>query len=84
MDDLDLVEARVDLESALSQLPDRQRAVLQFRYGFPEGPQHTLEDCAKEFHLSRESIRVIEAKAMRKLRYSAHKNYLRDYVDRIW
>ena len=51
------------------------------RFGLTDGPPHTLEEVGKEFNVTRERIRQIEAKALRKLRHPTRSKKLRDYVE---
>ena len=55
--------------------------VLRLRYGLDDGHPRTLEEVGKEFHVTRERIRQIEAKALRKLRHPQRSKKLRDYMD---
>ena len=71
---------REDLAKALATLTERERKVIMLRYGLADGVNHTLEDVGKEFGVTRERIRQIEAKAMRKLRHPTRINHIRDYT----
>ena len=66
------------LEDVLSTLTDREQKVLRLRFGLDDGRARTLEEVGKEFNVTRERIRQIEAKALRKLR---HSRKLKDYLD---
>jgi RNA polymerase primary sigma factor len=66
--------------SALSVLTDREREVLQMRFGLLDGLDHTLEEVGQHFKVTRERIRQIEAKALRKLRHPTRSRQLRDYL----
>ena len=57
-----------------------RRRVLQLRFGLEDGRARTLEEVGKEFHVSRERIRQIEAEALRKLRHPSRSRKLRDYL----
>ena len=70
------------LNEVLGTLTDREQKVLRLRYGLDDGKPRTLEEVGREFSVTRERIRQIEAKAMRKLSHSASKSKkLRDYLD---
>jgi RNA polymerase primary sigma factor len=64
----------------LSGLSDREREVLEMRFGLKDGQDHTLEEVGKHFGVTRERIRQIEAKALRKLRHPTRSRQLRDYL----
>lgn len=67
--------------NALGVLSDREREVLQMRFGLVDGQDHTLEEVGKHFGVTRERIRQIEAKALRKLRHPTRSRQLRDYLE---
>jgi RNA polymerase primary sigma factor len=67
--------------AVLDSLTDRERQVLQLRFGLDDGRARTLEQVGKEFNLTRERIRQIEAKALRKLRHPSRSRKLRDYLE---
>ena len=69
------------VEDVLDTLTPRERRVLQLRYGLIDGHQRTLEEVGKRFGLTRERIRQIEAKALRKLRHPSRSKKLRDYLE---
>lgn len=69
------------IRNALGVLSDREREVLQMRFGLIDGQDHTLEEVGKHFGVTRERIRQIEAKALRKLRHPTRSRQLRDYLD---
>jgi RNA polymerase primary sigma factor len=69
------------VEAVLDSLTDRERRVLQLRFGLGDGRGRTLEEVGKEFNLTRERIRQIEAKALRKLRHPSRSRKLRDYLE---
>jgi RNA polymerase primary sigma factor len=68
------------VRGALSVLSDREREVLEMRFGLKDGQEHTLEEVGKHFGVTRERIRQIEAKALRKLRHPTRSRPLRDYL----
>ena len=69
------------VESVLGSLTPRERRVLQLRFGLEDGRARTLEEVGKEFNVTRERIRQIEAKALRKLRHPSRSKKLKDYLD---
>lgn len=69
------------LEEVLSTLTDREEKVLRLRFGLGDGRSRTLEEVGKEFGVTRERIRQIEAKALRKLRHPSRSRKLKDYID---
>ena len=69
------------LEEVLSTLTDREQKVLRLRFGLDDGRARTLEEVGKEFNVTRERIRQIEAKALRKLRHPSRSRKLKDYLD---
>jgi RNA polymerase primary sigma factor len=71
---------REQVQSALAALTDREREVLELRYGLIDGKDHTLEEVGRYFKVTRERIRQIEAKALRKLRHPTRSRDLRDYL----
>ncbi len=72
---------RDELNKALDTLPERERDVLKFRYGIGSDRAHTLEEVGREFKVTRERIRQIEAKALRKLRQQSRSKNLRVFLD---
>lgn len=72
---------REQLEEVLSTLTPREEQVLRMRFGLTDGKPHTLEEVGKEFDVTRERIRQIEAKALRKLRHPSRSKKLKDYLD---
>ncbi|MBM4424628.1 MAG: RNA polymerase sigma factor RpoD [Chloroflexi bacterium] len=66
--------------NALAVLTDREREVLEMRFGLVDGLDHTLEEVGQHFKVTRERIRQIEAKALRKLRHPTRSRQLRDYL----
>ena len=71
---------REQVQNALTALSDRERQVLELRFGLLDGKDHTLEEVSRYFDVTRERIRQIEAKALRKLRHPARSRHLRDYL----
>jgi RNA polymerase primary sigma factor len=71
---------REQVHAALDQLNRREREVLEMRFGLKDGQAHTLEEVGQEFGVTRERIRQIEAKALRKLRHPIRSRKLRDYL----
>jgi len=71
---------RAQVRSALNLLSDREREVLELRFGLVDGKDHTLEEVSRHFDVTRERIRQIEAKALRKLRHPSRSRQLRDYL----
>lgn len=69
------------LDDVLHTLTDREKRVLELRFGIEDGRPRTLEEVGKEFGVTRERIRQIEAKALRKLRHPSRSKKLKDYLD---
>ena len=72
---------REHLDEVLHTLTPREMQVLKLRFGFDDGRTRTLEEVGKEFNITRERIRQIEAKALRKLRHPSRARKLKDYLD---
>jgi len=70
---------RDQVQSALGALSERERQVLELRFGLIDGKDHTLEEVSNYFNVTRERIRQIEAKALRKLRHPTRSRHLREY-----
>jgi RNA polymerase primary sigma factor len=68
------------LHTILTSLGERERAVLEMRFGLEDGESHTLEEVGKAFGVTRERVRQIESKALRKLRHPGHRRKLRDFL----
>ena len=69
------------LMNVINQLSDREQKVLKLRFGLVDGKPRTLEEVGKEFNVTRERIRQIEAKALRKLRHPSRSKQLKDYLE---
>jgi RNA polymerase primary sigma factor len=69
------------IDNVLNELTEREKKVLQLRFGLNDGHTHTLEEVGRVFNVTRERIRQIEAKALRKLRHPSRSRKLRDYLD---
>jgi RNA polymerase primary sigma factor len=72
---------REQLDKVLSSLTEREQKVLRLRFGLDDGRARTLEEVGKEFNVTRERIRQIEAKALRKLRHPSRSKQLKDYLE---
>ena len=72
---------KVHLDEVLDSLSPREKRVLQLRFGLEDGKQRTLEEVGKEFGVTRERIRQIEAKAIRRLKHPTRAKKLRDYLE---
>lgn len=72
---------REQLDEILSTLNHRERKVLELRFGLTDGTPRTLEEVGKEFNVTRERIRQIEAKALRKLKHPSRSQKLRDFLE---
>ncbi|MDD6065764.1 MAG: RNA polymerase sigma factor RpoD [Firmicutes bacterium] len=71
---------RAELSTALESLTERERQVVKLRFGLEDGRARTLEEVGKEFNVTRERIRQIEAKALRKLRHPSRSKRLKDFL----
>ena len=80
MDSATLEMLKEQVRSVLTSLSERERNVLEMRFGFRDGKTHTLEEVGQMFGVTRERVRQIEAKALRKLRHPHHSRRLRDYL----
>lgn len=72
---------KAQINAVLKELSDRERRVLMLRFGLEDGRARTLEEVGKEFNVTRERIRQIEAKALRKLRHPSRSRKLKDYLE---
>ena len=75
------VVLREQLDEVLDTLTDREENVLRLRFGLDDGKMRTLEDVGKVFNVTRERIRQIEAKALRKLRHPSRSKQLKDFIE---
>lgn len=76
--DIDELSIRDTIYSVLSTLSERERKIIELRFGFVDGRQHTLEEVGKEFNLTKERIRQLEASALKKLRNPVRSEKLRE------
>ena len=76
-----LILLKEQLNQVLSTLTEREEKVLRLRFGLEDGRSRTLEEVGKQFNVTRERIRQIEAKALRKLRHPNRSNKVKDYLD---
>ncbi len=72
---------REQIEGVLARLPERERKIIQLRYGLNDGRYRTLEEVGKEFGITRERIRQIESKVLKKLRHPSYGRTLRSYLE---
>ncbi|HOO25433.1 MAG TPA: RNA polymerase sigma factor RpoD [Clostridiales bacterium] len=80
-DSASMLMLKEQIEEVLETLTPREAKVLRMRFGLMDGQAHTLEEVGKEFDVTRERIRQIEAKALRKLRHPSRSKKLRDFLD---
>ena len=71
-----------EINTVLQGLTEREEKVLRLRFGLYDGRTRTLEEVGKEFNVTRERIRQIEAKALRKLKHPTRSKRLKDFVDK--
>ena len=69
------------MASVLRKLSPREERIIRMRFGFEDGNPHTLEEVGQAFAVTRERIRQIEAKALRKLRHPSHSNLVRTFLE---
>ena len=79
-DAADIISLREKIEKDLENLTQKEREVLELRFGLLDGKDHTLEEVSDYFSVTRERIRQIEAKALRKLRHPTRSKPLKDYL----
>lgn len=72
---------REQIDGVLARLPERERKIIQLRYGLNDGRYRTLEEVGREFGITRERIRQIESKVLKKLRHPSYGRTLRSYLD---
>ena len=72
---------REQLNEVLNTLTDREAKVLKLRFGLEDGKSRTLEEVGQRFEVTRERIRQIEAKALRKLRHPSRSKKVKDFLD---
>jgi len=80
MDEASKEMLRVQVRQSLTSLTERERQVLELRFGLIDGQDHTLEEVSQYFNITRERVRQIEAKALRKLRHPSRSGDLRDFL----
>ncbi|MCR4614743.1 MAG: RNA polymerase sigma factor RpoD [Clostridiales bacterium] len=80
-DSASMLLLKEQLSDVLKTLTPREEKVLELRFGLQDGHPHTLEEVGKEFNVTRERIRQIEAKALRKLRHPSRSKKLKDFLD---
>jgi len=80
-DEATMTILREQLKEALDTLQPREQQVLKLRFGLEDGQVRTLEEVGREFHVTRERIRQIESKALRKLRHPSRSKRLRDFLE---
>ena len=81
MDSASFSMLKEELDTAMDSLTDRERKVIRLRFGLDDGKTRTLEEVGREFDVTRERIRQIEAKALRKLRHPSRSRKLKDFLD---
>ena len=74
------MKLREELDAVLATLTEREERVLRLRFGLIDGRQRTLEEVGHEFNVTRERIRQIEAKALRKLKHPSRSKKLKDFM----
>lgn len=72
---------REQIQRAFDVLTERERQVLELRYGLLDGVEHTLEEISRYFNITRERVRQIEARALRKLRHPLRSRYLKEFLE---
>ncbi|MDA8433633.1 MAG: sigma-70 family RNA polymerase sigma factor, partial [Nitrospiraceae bacterium] len=74
-------DMKKNIEKALSSLTDREQSIIRKRFGLGEDAPHTLEEVGLEFDVTRERVRQIEVKAIRKLRHPSRSKWLRSFIE---
>jgi RNA polymerase primary sigma factor len=77
----DVTAMQEQLRAVLKMLPERERRVIELRYGLADGRARTLEEVGREFGVTRERIRQIESKTLTKLRHPSRSGRLKDYLE---
>ncbi len=80
MDEATRQMLREQIQRAFDVLTERERQVLELRYGLLDGVEHTLEEISRYFNITRERVRQVEARALRKLRHPLRSRYLKDFL----
>ena len=75
------INLREQIEDALKTLTEREAKVLKMRFGLGDGNEHTLEEVGQQFKVTRERIRQIEAKALRKLKHPSRSRRLKSFTN---
>ncbi len=75
------INLKEQIEEALKSLTDREGRVLKMRFGLGDGNEHTLEEVGQQFKVTRERIRQIEAKALRKLKHPSRSRKLKSFTN---
>jgi len=78
------INLREQIEEALKSLTEREAKVLKMRFALGDGDEHTLEEVGQQFKVTRERIRQIEAKALRKLKHPSHSKKLKSFTNGYW
>jgi RNA polymerase primary sigma factor len=78
------IKLREQIEEALKSLTEREAKVLKMRFALGDGDEHTLEEVGQQFKVTRERIRQIEAKALRKLKHPSHSKKLKSFTNGYW
>ena len=78
------INLREQIEEVLKTLTEREAKVLKMRFGLGDGNEHTLEEVGQQFKVTRERIRQIEAKALRKLKHPSRSKKLRSFTNGYW
>ena len=79
--EIEQIRLKEQVDHVVGKLPERERLVIRMRFGLDDGRARTLEEVGREFHVTRERIRQIEVKALRRLRNRKTAERLIDYID---